>query len=158
MSSSYRRLSLLAAGSAVVAIATAAAAPAWADPAPSYETLLERIGQTPVNVEAGALFDAAEARVRQARTRPNPIVGLTADGVLGSGPYDGYGNAETSLALTQDLELWGVGAPGWTSREAKPEHRLFVAISPASTRQADWRWSTQKPRPQIVAFNWPRRP
>ena len=107
MSSSHRRLSLLAAGSAVVAIATAAAAPAWADPAPSYETLLERIGQTPINMEAGALLDAAEARVRQARTRPNPIVGLTADGVLGSGPYDGYGNAETSLALTQDLELWG---------------------------------------------------
>ena len=107
MSSSHRRSPLLAAGCAVVALATAAPAPAWADPAPTYETLLERIGQTPVNIEAGALLEAAEARVRQARVRPNPQIGLTADGVLGSGPYDGYSNAETSLALTQDLELWG---------------------------------------------------
>ncbi|AQR60553.1 transporter [Brevundimonas sp. LM2] len=99
--------SRLAIGCAVVAMATAVTGPAWADPAPSFEALLERIGLTPTTVEAGALLDAAEARVRQARVRPNPELGLEAENAFGSGPFSGYDNAETTLSLTQDLELWG---------------------------------------------------
>jgi cobalt-zinc-cadmium efflux system outer membrane protein len=99
--------SRLAIGCAVVAMATAVTGPAWADPAPSFEALLERIGLTPTAVEAGALLDAAEARVRQARVRPNPELGLEAENAFGSGPFSGYDNAETTLSLTQDLELWG---------------------------------------------------
>lgn len=57
--------------------------------------------------EAGALLDAAEARVRQARVRPNPLLGLEAENAFGSGPFDGYSNAETTLSLSTDLELWG---------------------------------------------------
>jgi cobalt-zinc-cadmium efflux system outer membrane protein len=94
-------------GCAVVAIATAVTGPAWADPAPSFEALLERIGLTPTTVEADALFDAAEARVRQARVRPNPELGLEAENAFGTGPFSGYDNAETTLSLSQDLELWG---------------------------------------------------
>mgnify|MGYP002780737369 FL=1 len=99
--------SRLAIGCAVVAMATAATGPAWAEPAPSFEALLERIGLTPTTVEAGALLDAAEARVRQARVRPNPELGLEAENAFGSGPFSGYDNAETTLSLSQDLELWG---------------------------------------------------
>jgi outer membrane protein, heavy metal efflux system len=99
--------SRLAIGCAVVAMATAVTGPAWADPAPSFEALLERIGLTPTTVEAGALLDAAEARVRQARVRSNPELGLEAENAFGSGPFSGYDNAETTLSLTQDLELWG---------------------------------------------------
>jgi outer membrane protein, heavy metal efflux system len=51
--------------------------------------------------------DAAEARVRQARVRPNPVVSLEAENAFGSGPFDGYANAETTLAVSQNLELWG---------------------------------------------------
>ncbi|MDP3405796.1 MAG: TolC family protein [Brevundimonas sp.] len=99
--------SRLAIGCAVVAMATAVTGPAWADPSPSFEALLERIGLTPTTVEADALLDAAEARVRQARVRPNPELGLEAENAFGSGPFSGYDNAETTLSLTQDLELWG---------------------------------------------------
>lgn len=99
--------SRFAIGCAVVAMATAVTGPAWADPAPSFEALLERIGLTPTTVEADALLDAAEARVRQARVRPNPELGLEAENAFGSGPFSGYNNAETTLSLTQDLELWG---------------------------------------------------
>ena len=99
--------SRLAIGCAVVAIATAVTGPAWGDPAPSFEALLERIGLTPTTVEADALLDAAEARVRQARVRPNPELGLEAENAFGSGPFSGYDNAETTLSLSQDLELWG---------------------------------------------------
>lgn len=99
--------SRFAIGCAVVAMATAVTGPAWADPAPSFEALLERIGLTPTTVEADALLDAAEARVRQARVRPNPELGLEAENAFGSGPFSGYDNAETTLSVSQDLELWG---------------------------------------------------
>ena len=99
--------SRLAIGCAVVAMATAAIGPAWADPVPSYEKLLERIGLTPGALEAEALVDAAEARARQAGVRPNPELSLEAENALGTGPFSGYGNAETTLSVSQDLELWG---------------------------------------------------
>lgn len=103
----YRRPPHRAVGCALAALAVALASPSWAEPAPSFATLLERIGQTPSALEADALSDAAEARVRQARTRPNPTVSLEAENALGSGPFDGYASAETTLSLSQDLELWG---------------------------------------------------
>ncbi|WP_428153924.1 TolC family protein [Brevundimonas sp.] len=103
----YRRPPHRAVGCALAALAVALASPSWAEPAPSFATLLERIGQTPSALEADALSDAAEARVRQARTRPNPTVSLEAENALGSGPFDGYASAETTVSLSQDLELWG---------------------------------------------------
>ncbi len=99
--------SRLAIGCAVVAMATVAIGPAWADPVPSYEELLERIGLTPGALEADALVDAAEARVRQAGVRPNPELSLEAENAFGSRPFSGYDNAETTLSVSQDLELWG---------------------------------------------------
>ena len=83
------------------------AGPARAEPSPPFETLLERIGLTPSFMEADALLNAAEARVRQADVRPNPVLGLEAENAFGSGPFSGYGNAETTLSLSMDLELWG---------------------------------------------------
>ena len=79
--------SRLAIGCALVAMATVAIGPAWADPVPSYEELLERIGLTPGALEADALVDAAEARVRQAGVRPNPELSLEAENAFGSGPF-----------------------------------------------------------------------
>lgn len=107
MSPPFRCRPRIAAGCALVTIATAFGSPAWADPAPSFEALLERIGLTPTTLEADALLDAAEARVRQARVRPNPELGLEAENAFGTGPFSGYDNAETTLSLSQDLELWG---------------------------------------------------
>lgn len=107
MPSPYRRLPRIAAGGVMVAFAALITGPAWADPAPAFNSLLQRIGAVPTTLEAGALLDAAEARVAQARVRPNPTVGLDVENALGSGPFEGFGNAETTLAVTQDLELWG---------------------------------------------------
>lgn len=107
MPSPYRRLPRIAAGCAMVALATATTGPAWADPAPAFEILLQRVGASPTAMEAGALQEAAEARVRQARVRPNPTLALDVENAFGSGPFKGFGNAETTLGVTQDLELWG---------------------------------------------------
>ena len=88
-------------------LGAAPAAPSWADPAPSYAELVARLDQTPASAEAAALVDAAEARVRQARVRPNPSLDLSAENVAGSGPYNGFGGGDFSLSFSQDLELWG---------------------------------------------------
>lgn len=107
MPPSYRRSPRLAVGCALAAFAAMLASPVWADPAPSFAELLARLDRSPAAVEAGALFDAAEARARQARVRPNPTLALDAENAFGTGPFSGYDNAETTLSVTQDLELWG---------------------------------------------------
>lgn len=107
MSPTSRRRPRLAAGCALAVLAAFGAAPAWADPAPSYGELLARLDQTPAAVEAGALSDAAEARVRQARVLPNPNLSMQLENVAGSGPYSGFNNGDLSLSLSQDLGLWG---------------------------------------------------
>lgn len=104
---SYRRRPRLAVGSALAAIAVALGGPAWAEPSPSFAVLLAQLDQTPAAVEADALVDAAEARVRQAGVRPNPVVGLDVENAFGTGPFSGTANAETTLAVSQNLELWG---------------------------------------------------
>lgn len=107
MLSLHRRRSRLAIGCALVVLGAASAAPSWADPAPTYAELVARLDQTPASAEAAALVDAAEARVRQARVRPNPNLDLSAENVAGSGPYNGFGGGDFSLSFSQDLELWG---------------------------------------------------
>jgi len=69
--------------------------------------LLAQLGETPAALEASANLDAAEARVRQARVRPNPMLGLDVENAFGSGPYSGLDNADLGVSLSQDLELWG---------------------------------------------------
>ena len=107
MPPSYRRPPRFAVGCALAAFAAVLAGPAWADPAPAFADLLARLDQTPATLEAAALSDAAEARVRQALARPNPTIALDAENAFGTGPFSGYDNAETSLSISQDLELWG---------------------------------------------------
>ena len=107
MPPSYRRPPRVAVGCALAALAVLSAGSAWADPAPSFTELLSRLDQAPATLEADALTQAAEARARQAGVRPNPTLGLEADSLFGSGPYSGTANAETTLSISQDLELWG---------------------------------------------------
>lgn len=97
MPPSYRRPPRFAVGCALAAFAAVLASPAWADPAPSFAELLAQLDQTPATLEAGALSDAAEARLRQARVRPNPTIALDAENAFGTGPFSGYANAETTL-------------------------------------------------------------
>lgn len=57
--------------------------------------------------QAKARLDAAEARARQARVAPNPEVGLEVENFGGSGPYRNLRSSETTLAVSQRIELGG---------------------------------------------------
>lgn len=107
MPASFRRRPRFAVSCALAALMTVLAGPARADPAPSFAELLSRLHQAPATLEADALSQAAEARVRQARARPNPTIGLDAENAFGTGPFSGFDNAETTLSVSQDLELFG---------------------------------------------------
>jgi cobalt-zinc-cadmium efflux system outer membrane protein len=95
------------AASLAVLVAAIGGTTALAEPAPSYDTLLEGSAQAPIAQEAAALADAARARVRQAGARPNPTLSVDVENAYGDGPYRGFDSAETTWSLSQDLELWG---------------------------------------------------
>ncbi|MFZ4164173.1 TolC family protein [Brevundimonas sp. NPDC058933] len=139
MPSPYRRSPCITAGCAMVALATAITGPAWADPAPAFEILLQQVGASPTTIEAEALRDAADARVRQARVRPNPTLGLDVENVFGSGPFEGFSNAETTLGVTQNLELWGRRGARFNVARAEAGAALFrrdLAVVDAAGRLA----------------------
>jgi len=96
-----------AVGCALAVLALAAGYPAWADPAPAFEQLLGQALTAPAAAEADANLAAAEGRLAQAGVRPNPEVALEVENILGRGPYQGVDGAETTVSVSQDLELWG---------------------------------------------------
>jgi len=59
---------------------------------------------------------ASEANVEQVGRRPNPELGLQSQDILGNRDFSGFGSAETTLQLSQLLELGG-----------KRSHRVEVA-------------------------------
>lgn len=96
-----------AVGLGLIAALAASTPAAWADPAPSYAALLTGIGQSPSNLEGAAQLDAAQARARQAAVLPNPVLGVDVENIQGSGAYSGFDSAETTVSLSQPLDLWG---------------------------------------------------
>lgn len=95
----------------LIAAVLVCASPSWAAPpfvaAPSYDSLIARLDEMPLVLEGAHLSEAAEARVAQARALPNPSVGWEAENVQGTGPYKGFGAAESTLSINQPLELFG---------------------------------------------------
>lgn len=90
-----------------VLLGLAPAALAMAQTAPSYATLLQRLDQLPGTRVGAALAEAADARAEQARALPNPSLSWSTENAWGSGAYAGTGRAETTLSLSQPLEVWG---------------------------------------------------
>lgn len=94
-------------GCAVAAFAAASAQAAIAQVAPPLDTLLRQAADIPSVREADALSEAAAARVFQAGVRPNPELSLEVENGFGTGPFRDLTGAETTLTVSQDLELWG---------------------------------------------------
>lgn len=91
-----------------LAVLSLSAGTALAQPAPAFPALLRRALETsPRLAEARAEIARAEALRAQAGVRPNPVLGVEVENVLGSGPYDGASLAETTASVAQTLELGG---------------------------------------------------
>lgn len=75
--------------------------------APSYDVLIDRLHRMPAALEAAARSDAARERATQARALPNPTLAWDLESFRGTGAYRGFGNAESTVSLSQPLELFG---------------------------------------------------
>ena len=82
-------------------------APAFADPAPDYLTLLRQARAAPRLASGEAGVAAAEARARQARAWNNPTLSIEAENFGGRGELDGFDGAETTFSIGQTFELGG---------------------------------------------------
>lgn len=92
---------------ALMAAALVTAFPALAEPI-TLEAAIERaIASQPRLAAAAARVDAAEARTRQANVGPNPQVSIEVEDFAGSGPFRGLDSTQTTLALSQQLEIGG---------------------------------------------------
>lgn len=80
---------------------------ALAEPVTLADALTRAQTRSPILTAAQAGVAAAEGRARQAGLTPNPEAGLQAENFAGSGPYGSFGSAETTLTVSQRLELGG---------------------------------------------------
>jgi len=80
---------------------------ALAEPVSLSEALSQGTEASPRLAQAKALAEAAEARARQAGVSPNPEIGLEVENIAGTGAFSGLRSVETTLALSQRIELGG---------------------------------------------------
>ena len=80
---------------------------ALAEPVSLAQALAQGAEQSPRIAEAKAKADAAEARARQAGASPNPELSLEVENFAGTGAFQGLRSSETTLALSQRIELGG---------------------------------------------------
>ena len=74
----------------------------------TLDDALTRAGPTPPAGEAAALgIEAAEAGRAVAALRPNPTLNADVENVIGTGPYKGINDAETTIGFALPLELGG---------------------------------------------------
>ncbi len=81
--------------------------PLWAGPVTLPDALRQGLESSPRVAQAKAKADAAEARARQAGVSPNPELSLEVENFAGSGAFQGLRSTETTLALSQRIELGG---------------------------------------------------
>lgn len=102
---------LAAASCAGIAQAQTTAVPARAGTAREPLTLdeaLRRAGAASPAIEAATLgIEAAEAGRAVAALRPNPTLNAETENVIGTGPYKGFDEAETTVGFALPIELGG---------------------------------------------------
>jgi len=100
----------------------------------TLEEALQRAGvESPQISISEAEIDIAEGNERQAGIGPNPEVSLEVENVAGSGAFSGLRSNETTLMLTQPIELGGKRG----ARVRAAEARSIVAEFDAQIAQAD---------------------
>lgn len=123
----------------ILVLLAAATAPAVAAPDDSTagaiglrEAVAAALENNPELEAAGHALDASAARIRQAELWPNPELRLEAENIGGSGDFAGVESAESTLWLTQRIELGGKRS----ARVAVAERERDAATTGASLRRA----------------------
>lgn len=135
----YRIIAALLAATSCVAVASAqepAAAQLPSGPALTLEQAITAAGgSAPAAQAAQAGIDAAQAGRSVAGLRPNPSVQTQVENVLGTGPYNGFDQAETTVGLSVPIEMGGKRS----ARIAVADAQTSRAVLMAAITQADIR-------------------
>src|SRR3546814_16741135 len=91
----------------VATCVAALCAPAQAQVAPPFATLLRQTAEAPRRIESEAEVRRYVGLARQARARPNPTIGVLTENVAGSSPSLGVDRAEPTLQYSQPLDIGG---------------------------------------------------
>ncbi|WP_297511403.1 TolC family protein [uncultured Caulobacter sp.] len=123
-------------GAVVVLVGLGAPPRVLAEPLTLADALARARAGSPLVTAAEAAVAAAEGRARQAGRPPNPEAGLQSENFAGSGPYGDFRSAETTLSVSQRLELGGKRRARQTAAVAEVEvARLGVSIARADLDQ-----------------------
>ncbi|NQE64349.1 TolC family protein [Caulobacter sp. RHG1] len=107
-----------------------------AEPLTLADALARAQAQSPLMTAAQAQVTAAEGRARQAGLPPNPEAGLQAENFAGSGQYGDFASTETTLSVSQRLELGGKRRTRLAAASAEVEAaRLGLSIARADLSQ-----------------------
>lgn len=122
------------------------------------QALEEAAARSPAIIAARARAEAAEARVRQAGFRVNPELSVEVENFAGSGELSGFRGTETTVALSQQLDLAGRRPARVAVAQAElTTERLRLAIARADLAQAVReqfaRAATARDRLRIVTDN-----
>jgi len=144
----FRRALLCACAGLYAQIAVAQATDGVAPPFPEFFREAER--NAPRLVESRANIDAARGHARQTGAWIDPTFGVEVEDVAGSGSYSGWSQAQTTVSLSEPLELGGqrgarvaagravVHSAELQSEELRVEfgHQLALAYAEAEAAQA----------------------
>lgn len=101
------------------------------------QALEEAEARSPTIIAARARVEAAEARIRQAGFRSNPELAVEVENFAGSGELSGFRGTETTLSISQRLDLGGRRRTRVAAAEAElAAERLRLAIARADLARA----------------------
>lgn len=133
----YRVIAAILAAASCTSIAQAQTSPpAAAQDVITLDEALARAGSSSPSTEAaGAGVRAAEAARTVAGLRPNPSISAESENVVGTGPYRGFNEAETTVRFEMPIELGGKrGARVGVADARTYRARLDAAIALADVR------------------------
>lgn len=144
---------------AALLAAASCAGPAYAQEVPalptgSILTLEEAIaaagGSAPALDAAAAGVQAAQAGRRIAGLRPNPTIETQVENVAGTGPYQGFDQAEATVSFALPIELGGKRS----ARIAVADAQTRRAVLTSAIAQADVRFQVTQLYVSTVAAKW----
>ncbi|RZK03367.1 MAG: TolC family protein [Novosphingobium sp.] len=130
---------------------TSASPASAAAPAFSLEDAVSAAGGSAPAIEAAeAGVTAAQAGRRVAGLRPNPTVTTQVENVVGSGPYKGFDQAETTVSFAVPIELGGKRSARIAVADAQTQRALLTS----AITQADVRLQVTQLYVETVAAKW----
>ena len=114
----------------------------------TVEECLARAAERSLSLQAGtARTDAAASRARQAGKRLNPKLEAEVENVAGTGDVSGFGAAETTLSLSQEIEL----GKKRRHRTAVAEAETAVSRSQEAVQRHDLLFETRRAALAVLA-------